>query len=398
VGQEALIRFGITQQLPAVLWYYDGLKVTIERPDGTTESFTAKTDSTGQSARIYVPDQEGTYHLTLNFPDWTWNAGDFFSLESGNMILDGTVLLASTAEVDLIVQAEPLPDYPGQPLPTEYWTRPIDPQLRSWFSISGNWVSVPKNSWALYNDDAPETAHVLWAHPLTTGGLTGGLYGDSVPASSETGDAYEGKFPGSVILNGILYYIRTDTRRETHPAIIAVDLHTGEQWMFKNNTQFSFGQVLYFNSYNYDGVFTYLWNVAGTTYTAYDPFTGNEQIKITDVPSGTQFWGPSGEFCIIQINYGNGTTPGYMSLWNSTDCGLQNAVIGTPDYGSWGNTAHGNALGPGLNGTNPRCYTWNVTIPAGIQAGTSFFSPVLVVFPEEERVMSMYWTYDDVRV
>jgi hypothetical protein len=87
-----------------------------------------------------------------------------------------------------------------------------------------------------------------------------------------------------------------------------------------------------------------------------------------------------------------------MALWNETDCGLQNAVIGTPDYGSWGNTAHGNALGSGLNGTNPRCYTWNVTIPLGIQAGTSFFAPVLVVFPEEERVMSLYWTYDDVRV
>ena len=42
-----------------------------------------------------------------------------------------------------------------------------------------------------------------------------------------------------------------------------------------------------------------------------------------------------------------------MALWNSTDCGLQNAVIGTPDYGSWGNTAHGTALGPGLDGSKP---------------------------------------------
>ena len=93
------------------------------------------------------------------------------------------------------------------------------------------------------------------------------------------------------------------------------------------------------------------------------------RCKSTNVPSGTRFFGPSGEILILQIDY----TRGWMALWNSTDCGLQNAVIGTPDYGSWGNTAHGNAqptpsngLGPGLNGTNPRCYSWNVTIPKGL--------------------------------
>jgi hypothetical protein len=403
VGEQALIRFGITQQLPAVLYYYDGLTITIEDPNGHTTTWTdLKTDSTGQSARIFVPDVVGTYHVTFDFPDWTWNAGNFSSLEQGFTIYEGTVLLASHAEVDLIVQQEPLPNYPGHPLPTEYWSRPVDPQLREWYSITGNWVSVPKNSWALYNDDAPETAHVLWAHPLTTGGLTGGLWGDGVPASSETGDAYEGKFPGSVILNGILYYQRTDTRRETAPAIIAIDLHSGEQWMFRNNTVLSFGQVFYFNSYNYDGVFTYIWSVSGSTYTAYDPFTGNQQIKITNVPTSyvnlpftaatTRTFGPSGEILIYILDTANN----WLALWNSTDCGLQNAVIGTPDYGSWGNTAHGNALGPGLNGMNPRSFTWNVTIPAGIQTGTSFFAPVIVPYPD--RVMSAFWTYDNVRI
>ena len=73
--------------------------------------------------------------------------------------------------------------------------------------------------------------------PLTTGGLIGGLWGDGqVPASSESGDAYEGKFTGSVIMNGILYYQRTDTRRETGASNQAVDLHTGKESLFKNNT------------------------------------------------------------------------------------------------------------------------------------------------------------------
>ena len=41
------------------------------------------------------------------------------------------------------------------------------------------------------------------------------------------------------------------TQEKQAPAIIAVDLHTGEQWMFRNNTILSFGQIFYFNSYNY---------------------------------------------------------------------------------------------------------------------------------------------------
>ena len=108
----------------------------------------------------------------------------------------GTIMLASSKSSTLLVTSEPSQaSYPGHSLPTEYWSRPIDPQLREWYSISGNWVARPDNSLALYNDDAPETAHALWAKDLTTGGLTGGLWGDGqVPAASESGDAYEGKF------------------------------------------------------------------------------------------------------------------------------------------------------------------------------------------------------------
>ncbi len=400
LGQDVLVKFGILQQAGAVEQGWTGVTVTVVKPDNTTETLGPfRTDSTGSSFTLYTPDQVGTYYLTTHFPEQT-NPVGFFSYEANVFIAEGTIMAASTsATVTLNVQQEPLTDYPGHALPTEYWTRPIDDQLREWYSISGNWVGVPdanNNYWVsngLYNDDAPETAHVLWANPLTTGGLTGGLIGDPlVPAGSETGDAYEGKFPGSIILNGILYYQRTDTRAEQAPAIIAVDLHTGEQWMFRNNTVLSFGQIFYFNSYNSDGVFTYVWSVSGSTYTAYDPFTGNQQIEIKNVPSGVRTYGPSGEILIYIMDYTNG----WMALWNSTDCGLQNAVIGTPDYGSWGNTAHGTALGPGLDGANPRCITWNVSIPAGLSASTSFFAPILKVYPD--RVMSMVFNQSQVEV
>ena len=401
VGQVTLIKTGILQQAGNVSQGWKGVTVTVTKPDGTTETlgpFT--TDSTGSTFTQYTPTQVGTYQLTTNFPQQT-NPVSYLNNEGGNTIAAGTVLLASTATMNMTVQQEPLAFYPGHGLPTEYWNRPIDPQLREWYSISGNWVARPDNSLALYNDDAPETAHALWAHPITTGGLMGGLWGDGqVPTSAEAGDAYEGKFPGSVILNGILYYQRTDTRRETAPAIIAVDLHTGQESMFRNNTILSFGQIFYFNSYNYDGTFSYIWSVSGSTYTAYDPFTGNQQMQITNVPSGTRFFGPSGEILILQIDYNRG----WMALWNQTDCGLQNALVGTPDYGSWGNTAHGNAqptptngLGPGLNGTNPRCYTWNVTIPTGLTPTSGIGGAALKIYIED-RIVGMQFNRTDVRV
>ena len=413
VGQVTLLKTGILQQIGSVLYGWSGITITVTKPDGTTQTlgpFT--TDSTGSTYTTYTPDQVGTYIVTTNFPEQP-SPLTFTSSESGATITKGTIMKASTATMNMTVQQEPLAFYPGHGLPTEYWSRPIDPQLREWYSISGNWVTRPDNSLALYNDDAPETAHALWAHPITTGGLMGGLWGDGqVPSSAEAGDAYEGKFPGSVILNGILYYQRTDSRREMAPAIIAVDLHTGEESMFRNTTTLSFGQIFYFNSYNYDGTFSYIWdttrsvpndpsttvNEAYSYWTAYDPFTGNEQMRISNVPSGTRFYGPSGEILILQIDY----TRGWMALWNSTDCGLQNAVIGTPDYGSWGNTAHGTALSnparyPGLNGTNPRCYTWNVTIPTGLTPTSGIGGAALKIYIED-RIVGMQFNRTDVRV
>jgi hypothetical protein len=111
-------------------------------------------------------------------------------------------------------------------------------------------------------------------------------------------------------------------------------------------------------------------------------------MQFINVPSGVRAFGPSGEILIYQIDYAND----WMALWNSTDCGLQTAVIGTPDYGSWGNTAHGKVL----DASNPRSWSWNVTIPDGLTAGTSFFAPILKIMPD--RVVSMDKNQTMVRV
>jgi hypothetical protein len=391
VGEEVLVRFGISQQLGRVDFGWEGLTVTIVTPSGDTieldnDGDGFKTDSTGGTATVWVPDEVGTYELTANFPEQT-NPYGYYDYERGTVFAEGTLMEASTSEtLELVVTEEPNVPYPDQPLPAEYWTRPIDPQLRIWALVAGNWRERERNSIAYYNDDAPETAHVLWAKDLTTGGLTGGLWTD-VTASSETGDAYEGKWSGSIILNGILYYQESDVNLAADT--VGVDLHTGEEVFRMEGTTYSFGMILYFNSFNYDGVFTYLVSTSGSTYNFYDPVDGQWQFALSNVPSGTRTWGPSGEILIYVIDYNNGR----LLRWNSTKAGHEHlGTTADSSWGSWGAQVNG---GTWLaNGS--RCYDFNVSIPTDLQASSSFFTPILVAYPD--RVMSLYFNQSGVRV
>ena len=145
VGEQTLLKYGVLQPLGSANEGWTGITITVVKPDNTTTTlgpFT--TDSTGSSFTTFTPDQVGTYKLTTNFPD-NIVPSTFFDLQRGALVFAGTKELATTAELDLVVQEAPLPNYPGHALPTEYWSRPIDPQLREWYSISGNWVSRPSN-------------------------------------------------------------------------------------------------------------------------------------------------------------------------------------------------------------------------------------------------------------
>jgi hypothetical protein len=119
------------------------------------------------------------------------------------------------------------------------------------------------------------------------------------------GDAYELKFMGSVILNGVLYYNRFEDQgsSNTQQDVVAVDLKTGEELWVKNwnNERLQFGQTFYWDSYNYHGVFGYLWTDSGAggfgmggtgTWKAYDPLTGRWEYTMENVPGGYNLYGP----------------------------------------------------------------------------------------------------------
>ena len=358
VNQQVLLHVGITDSTQTTADGFTGLTITVTDPEGNEEILGPfRTDSTGGTGTVYTPTMAGTYELVTNFPAQWYNYTGFYY---GMPVNSATYYEEGHSDVlELIVEDVQVEYYPASNLPNEYWTRPIDSQLREWNTIAGNWLMSPANLYAPYNDDAPNTVHILWRNQLTTGGLVGGELGDH---SFETGDAYEGYWSNSVVVAGKLYY---NKYKSGYPVqeVVAVDLHTGEEIWCKtlgNNEQVAFGQTFFWSSYNYHGTFDYIWTLdsapgmmglSATNWHAYDPTNGELVYSMENVPGGFLEVGPNGEFLIYTVN----KNAGWMTMWNSThvvsDAGSWMAGFSGAGFGTYDATAG---------------YEWNVTIPTDL--------------------------------
>ncbi|MBN1358165.1 PQQ-binding-like beta-propeller repeat protein [Candidatus Bathyarchaeota archaeon] len=389
VGQEVLLHVGITQQLGLPSQSWEGLTVTVTKPDGTKDTLGPySTDATGGTGGVFVPDMAGEYTLQTHFPEQVFEEG-FFGFGGGGIPAGTTMLASDSEELTLVVNADPIAIYPGVPLPTEYWTRPINAQLREWAPIAGSWPGVPTDRFVTGNDDAPETGHILWTKPIAMGGLVGGDIGQQ---AMECGAAYEQKFGAPTILNGILYYNRYQEQGRTNveQEVVAVDLHTGEELWVRNwnNTRLSIGQLFYFDSWNYHGTFAYLWSVTGRTWDAYDAFTGRWAYRMTNVPATTasyggslgsnSFFGPKGEIYAYTVDLNNG----WMTLWNSSRV-VQPQTSGGPMDGSWQPLGKTYDASTGID--------WNITIPTTLSGSVCGFEL-------GERVVGRSVTTDEVNI
>ena len=73
-GQQVLLHVGALTALRTASDGWEGLKVVITKPDNNTMTLDApKTDSTGGTGLIFVPDQVGTYYMYTDFPEQTYN-------------------------------------------------------------------------------------------------------------------------------------------------------------------------------------------------------------------------------------------------------------------------------------------------------------------------------------
>jgi len=323
INTVVVIHVGCVYPTPTQMGGWKGLTVEVTKPDGSTEILgPVNTDTTGGTGVVYTPTLLGTYTIRTHFPETVTTRSGYFGAA-------GTIMLDSYSEsLALVVTADPVAYYPGQPLPTEYWTRPIDGQFREWNVIAGNHVSsnmptgsAPDDINKPFAEYAPESSHILFKKQLNQlGGLAGGMMGEQ---GFEQGDAYEGKFNGAVIIGGILCYNEFESNGGTRVEndVIAIDLHTGEQLWKRplidsegNRDSISFGQVFYWDSYNHHAVYGYLWTTSGSTWNAFEVGSGRWIYGMTEVPSGTNIIGDKGEIYRYYINQNDG----YMRLWNSS--------------------------------------------------------------------------------
>jgi outer membrane protein assembly factor BamB len=366
VGQETLLHVGITHPTawPQAGWV--GLTITVTRPDGTNETLGPfNTDPTGGTGTIYIPTSIGNYSLQTHFPEQTITTAAYGTPANATMLASNSPVLT------LVVQEDPITEHPGYPLPTEFWSRPVNAQFREWNIIAGNWLAYargsdvgPHSSVAPYTT-GPESGHILWTKPLVLGGLAGGI--EEGPHSYDHGDAYEGRWSPPVIIQGMLFYNRhqSDGGTRVEQEVVAVDLRTGEEiWVRNwNNTRLSHGQVFYYDNFNQHSVYAYLWTTVGSTWNAFDPLTGRWVYGMNNVPAGVNVYAPNGEIHRYTVNLAGAT----MTLWNTSKVvenhrrqALGDGYDIDPARGSWIRQYIGLTLNGSLG------IEWNISIPTGL--------------------------------
>lgn len=328
VGQEVTVVFWLDKIYDNALmtndYRFHNFKLTITAPDGSIQTITRDIvwDTTSSQYTTFTPTQIGSYIINFTFPGQ--NINDYSHDPTSQFVNDSYV--PSSASTILIVQDEPVSGMlDSYPLPTEYWTRPIEGQNTNWYKIASNWLGYP-GIVANYQPDgiAPSSPHIMWTKPIQDGGVVGGTNTGENGTTFYSGLSYETKYNPVIIMNGRIYYPLPKSNNgasgfgtaANYNGYACVDLRTGEELFRQNMSMPSFGQLLNYDDPNQHGVIPngYLWTVQGTTWMASDPLDGNWLFNITNVPRGTLAYGSNGEILIYALD----TTSKTLTVWNST--------------------------------------------------------------------------------
>ena len=366
VNQPVVVTFQIDKVNPLAtirdnLW--QGLTIKVTKPDGTTETKGPMQAYAMSNIYIeYTPTMAGTYTFEGNFPGQWVNGsytgtnayGAWLNVTGQPLIHEERYYKPCSAQTTLTVQEEPIQSMPNNPLPTDYWTRPINAENKGWWQIADNWLMQGYN-WITFDfctrcafaphTSAPNSAHVLWSKPIIFGGMMGGKFGDQ---AYYTGLSYE-QYYTPIILNGrIIYQEHGPVNSLDIYGTRCLDLYNGEEIWYLKGTAIAFAQTLQFDSGNEHGGLPFLWSTSGSTWKMYDAFTGDYILTIENVTTGVTIFGPNGELLNYAITR-TGTNK-RMILWNSTL-----AIVGPPpkDYFS-------PRVGSVIDGRNG--IEWNVSI------------------------------------
>jgi len=365
VGQQAFLVWTIDLPPPTAAGVggdrWQGYTIKVTKPDGTTENLGPYTsDPTGGQYALYTPTQVGTYRFDLHFPGQTLS---LYNPETGvagsNSPYVGDYFMPSDAYCTLTVQQTPIEKIPDSPLPTEYWTRPIFQENSAWAAIASNWVGLFQTRRVQDNGLAPNTAHILWTKPIEFGGILGGFNTEVPETGFYTGMSYEVRFTNAVILWGRLYFNMPLHDDPAAGPYTCIDLATGEIVWQKTGISPTFGQLYEYESPNQHGVIPSgaLYQTVGTTWMAYDPFTGAWMYNLTNVPAGTQVLEKNGAIARYVLSYNATAKSGWLAKWTTAALPTSPLVL-TP-----GTTTNAYQYRPlGKNADMSKNYEWNVTI------------------------------------
>jgi hypothetical protein len=347
VGQTVNVNFWLGSPPPTASAQYGdrwtNLTVKVTHPDGTVETLGPFTsDATGGTVTRYTPTTVGNYTFQCIFGGETLKGDNpsppLFPGAPPNAYIGDYYKPSESKVFTLSVQEESVGYASLNPLPTEYWTRPIYAENTNWYTVAGNWLGLAASTFATtgmrgingnYNPytTAPNTAHILWTKPEAFGGTIGGEYGGEETGNYYSTSQYEPKF-APIIMNGVLYYTNYPGSSTHYAGWTAVNLKTGETIWTKNTTDLlRCGQILNMITPNQYGGLAYLWAVpssgggfmaAQTQYNMYDAMTGNWILSIKNATSMQLTSDENGNL----IGYYANTTGGqrYIYMWNSTRC------------------------------------------------------------------------------
>ncbi|MCW4029684.1 MAG: PQQ-like beta-propeller repeat protein [Candidatus Bathyarchaeota archaeon] len=386
---------------------WSGVSFNVTAPDGTSTIYDVPTnqqDSIGGGYVMFAPDQVGTYTVQALFPaQWkntTLVSGASTPKQYGYPNIYNQYYTADESSiVTFTVQTEALPLWNESPLPTAYWTRPINDASRLWSQLGGNWLQATYSTGAWLQPvgqsggtttryvygTGTETSHILWTRQYYVGGIMDERFGET---GYQTGH-YQGLEFNAIILNGRIYYAdRADayTQQSLATGINVVDLYSGELLGYYNNTKMpSYGQIYDYESPNQHGGFSMLWTNLGTAMGS-----GNGTVLAMQdgyalplrtvayianaTQSGTNVVGATGEMLWYNlVNYGTASNPNYyLTCWNNTN--VLGLTATGPNTGTtyWQWRPEGGGFGGGpvyqqgrvLDGSTG--YTFNVSIPTPI--------------------------------
>jgi hypothetical protein len=307
-------------------------KLTITAPDETTEveEWPIVEDTTGVQYYSYTPSQTGTYTFKFDYlgQTYTWSG-------IGNYQNDTFLPASKTTTVTVQEEAleEPVLSYP---LPTEYWTRPIEGQNTDWWSISSNWLNPPfirigdsgtqgavsgcdtQGGYGRFQSDgiAPNSPHIMWSKSIQDGGVVGGSQYDALGKTYYMGGSYNVRFMEALVMCGRLYYQEPWGNSGGGGYYVCVDLRTGEELWRMNVTDAGkpvYGYLYSLDYMNQHGVVPNGWLFTFNYARAYDPMTGRlSGLNLTNVPTGTAMAGSQGEV----LRYVYNTAGKWLAQWN----------------------------------------------------------------------------------